>query len=44
MSIFRNQNVDVDDQDDDDDEELQQEKLHEIQANFRKQCEHLFGL
>jgi hypothetical protein len=42
MTSFRNQNRDPDKQeeeeDDDDDEELEQEKLHDKQEAFRKQC------
>lgn len=38
MASFRNQNRDSDEQEDDDDEEIEQEKLHDKQEAFRKQC------
>ena len=38
MASFRNQNRDSDEQEDDDDEELEQEKLHDKQEAFKKQC------
>jgi hypothetical protein len=38
MASFRNQNRDSDEQEDDDDEEIEQEKLHDKQEAFRRQC------